>query len=443
MAENLVDKLASDGYHMVVRNASNAVSKGSLMLLNGGQSLTHGFHGLFHGLNQLGAQVGVGAQAGMAGGAAAMGGLGGIVAVGAVGVMSGALAQMDYRHELNKIKEVYRNEIAAQLGKPAKSVKADDLFVLAKGDESRGIKPNGVLQEELKKQKRDRTLGVFLSAAATVTSFVAVHGLLDIAIKGAAEAITTSIGLPGAGTAIATGLHIAAGVSIYNMVKKPLHWVGAKILKLDNETSHDRIANIQKDLDKGRGITQEQVLEVFAGANKQLDEFITNEYGKEFSELSQHERQQVVQDINKTVALARMTDDINNGKYNVGELAFAVEGNASGYMPDLQERPKSWLNNMASKLRGMFNYKNPEIPAAETTTSEVSAAQAATSANVAKADAPEAAPSAWHPANDHAVSGKQSHTERVAAGRKKESSLGHVERLEQSRSDNPIGTQLA
>jgi hypothetical protein len=103
-----------DGKHFIARNLNMAVSKGSLFALNGSQSLAHGTGGVFHALNQSSA------QAAMGGSAAAISGLGGLVAVGAVGVISGALAQMDYRYEVSKIKEIYRNELASKLGKPGK-----------------------------------------------------------------------------------------------------------------------------------------------------------------------------------------------------------------------------------------------------------------------------------------------------------------------------------
>lgn len=410
--------MASDQSHFISKNLGMALSKGSLHVLNDGQAITHGLKGAFANMDKF--------FTGSAGGAAAVGGIGGLAAMGAVGAISAAMAQMDYRHDIAKMKELYRHEIAAKLGKAAKSVTDKDLFLLARGDAKRGIEGNNILEEELGKKRSERTLGVLLSAGATMTSF-AVVSAAKVALEGAAQVISTSLGLPGAGTAIVTMvLDVAVGVGIYNAVKQPLHWIGHKIFGLDKETTHDRIAEIQKELSHGKGISQEQVLGVFVSANTQLQQFIKDEYGMDFNKLSQHERYQVANDIGKMVPLAEMTANINTGKYDVGELAFAVEGKSSGYLPHLERKPQSWLDNMASKLRGMFHYK----PAPKPEQAETPAAAPVEAAHPKHA---------WHPADERV--GKDSFVHRHASGRHN-AARGYVERLEQAHSEGPGSQQL-
>lgn len=400
-----------DGQHFIAKNLGMGISKGSLLVLNGGHAPVHSLGGVF--------------TFGAPGTVATFSGLGGLAAMGVVGAISAAMAQMDYRYSVSKMKELYRNEVAAKLGKPPKSVSDDDLFAAANGDPERGIEGNKIIAEELDKKKKERTLGVLLSAGATMISFAVVHAA-EAALLTAAGSIAGTVGLPVAAVAaVAMVLDVAVGVGIYNFVKQPLHYIGHKIFGLDKEGTHDKIESLHKELSQGKGVTQEQVLGVFVSANKQLQQFVENEFGKEYEKLTLPERQRVASEISKQVPLAEMTANINSGKYDIGELAFAVEGQASGYNPAAEQKPQGWLAGVTSKLRSMF--KNTQ-----TQTEPPQQAVAEQSPDAAYRQA------AWHPANEQ--SGKASFTERYAGGRNKVA-LGHVERLEQSRNEPDPGSR--
>lgn len=422
MSESALHSVVSEGQHLAGKNVGMFISKGSLSAINDGHLLTHGLHGTLQSINE------VGAKWGLSGGAAAVGGLGGLVVMGSVGVISAAVAQMDYRHEIAKMKELYRNELAAKLGKPAKSVTDDDLYDMAKGDPEKGIPGNKIIADEISQKRKERALGVGLSAGASAASFGVMAAILSTAIAGetvkqmlggVAEVAAASIGLPGAGAALFLVMETVLGIGVYNAIKQPLHAIGHKIFGLDKETTHDRIANLQKEQMKGKAITQEQVLDVFVSANKELGEYVEKQYGKTYEELKPEERKQVAADVNNVVPLAKLTDDINAKKYDIGELAFALEGQPSGYQPHPETVKHSWMEKAASGVVALMD--RPKHGAKQY-----------------------AAPAqdAWHPANEQ--TGKKSFVERHAPGRTAEKpALGHVERLDQARSEGPAATQLA
>ncbi len=412
MTETAIHSVVSEGQHFVAKNAGMVVSKGSLTALNAGVPITHGLEGAFANMTATANSAGLG------GVTAAVGGLGGLIAMGAVGAISAAMAQMDYRHEISKMKEIYRNELAAQLGKPAKSISDDDLYKLAQGDPERGIEGNKIIADEISKKKKERALGVGLSAAATVTSFMVVQSFFASV---ASETLAASIGLPGMGAAVMFVAETLVGVAMYNLVKQPMHWLGHKLFGLDKETTHDRIANIQADIQKGKGVGQEQVLEVFVSANKQLETFVDKQYGKPFENMTHEERQRVVEDINQVVPLAQLTQDIQSGKYDVGELAFAVEGKTSGHKHEEQSKPHGWMDHVATNMKAMFDFKSKAKKA------EPKKATYTHDEN------------AWHPAHDQ--KDKASFQERYAPNRRP--SLGSVERLEQARAEDALNPQQA
>ena len=170
---------------------------------------------------------------------------------------------------------------------------------------------------------------------------------------------------------------------------------------------------------KGKAISQEQVLDVFVSANKELGEYVEKQYGKAYEDLNAQERKQVAADVNNVVPLAKLTDDINSRKYDIGELAFALEGQSSGYQPHPETVKHTWMEKAASGVVSLMD--RPKHTAKQ---------------HVAPAQ------DAWHPANEQP--GKKSFVERYAPGRTAEKpALGHVERLDQARSEGPSTPQLA
>jgi hypothetical protein len=436
----------SESRHFLAKNAGMAVAKGSLSVLNGG-TLTHGAGGLVHGVNQLGSGIG------LTGGAAAVGGLGGMVVMGVLGVISAVVAQMDYRHGIRKMRELYKYEIAHQLDKPAKEVTDEDLYTLAEGNKEKGIEPNNVLAKEISQKRTDRIISIALSAGASMATFgmMAMVGSLAVATLPVAAPIAGALGLSVAAVAPVVGLiaETLIGIGLYNLIKEPMHWAARKAFKLDENTTHDRIERLNNTLALGKSVSQEQVLDVFISADKNLDNYITQQYGKTYDRMNSVEKKVVAADLAQQVPLADLTERINKGQYDVGELAFAAEGKSSGFkipsQMDDSVQKQSLLGAIWSELKlayadikSALGFKNKPVQAQQAGDVQQNAAnvrEQASSQSQAQAAEP------WHPAQEQ--SGKKSFQERYAAGSGRGNSLGNVERLEKARAENPsMGQQL-
>jgi len=215
---------------------------------------------------------------------------------------------------------------------------------------------------------------------------------------------------------------MAVGLGTYNAVKFPLHWVGDKVFGLDEETTHDRIVSLKKDREAGKVISREQVLSIFAGAHPQLDSFVTEQYGQPFDKLDLESKQRVADEIEKLIPLERLTSDINSGKINATELAFAVDGQISGVEHN-GPAPKKYgmLGAMWTGMRSAFHFKShPHV--------EVGAvAVQSPEANVAMAYAEE-------------KSGK-SFVERLGRS-KTDPAMGYVKQLEQQAANTPLSQTI-
>ncbi|MDE3015763.1 MAG: hypothetical protein KGI29_02435 [Pseudomonadota bacterium] len=238
-----------------------------------------------------------------------------LATLGMLAAVSAGLSQMDYFHKRNTLKSLYREEAAAKLGKPVNKLSKDDFEVLAAD--------NPTLADEVAKAKRQRNFGVAMSFVASVASVAVV-----------------ALGMPAMGYdhnyfhAMMTGAEFlingAVGVLAYNAVKAPLHWIADKLFGLDKETAHDRIVALSHHHVAGRAVAPEQVLSVYAAANRQLDRFIETEYGKSFDKMKPAERQKIAIDIGKLVPLTRLAQDINSGKLKPTALALATAGEDIG-----------------------------------------------------------------------------------------------------------------
>ncbi len=262
--------------------------------------------------------------------------------LGLVAAVSAGLTQMEYHKKLQAIQELYTDEASAQLGKTRDGIKKDDLKILAAGDENKKIAANSTIGEALRKAKRQRNVGLGLSIAASLIAF-SVAGFLF-----AAGGPIAAVGVVGF---IAKAL---TSLAVYNIAKAPMQFAANKIFDLNKETTHDRIAAIAKDRESGRVITQEQVLGVYVSANPDIAAMIATRYGKSYDELEVADKQQITDALGKLLHVDQITNDINKGRVNVGELAFAAEGKSSGVMPRNPELEKrSIVSQVVGKLKDM------------------------------------------------------------------------------------------
>lgn len=278
--------------------------------------------------------------------ASGLSGMGGLLTIGIAAAVSAGLTQLDYVHRKDALKDMYKEELSAHLNKPIHKLKRGDLDTLAKS--------NKVLREELNRDSRRRYFGMALSITASMAALAVVTLALP-AVVGAALGITAAAASQGfLATFGGFLLKAAVGLATYYAVKEPLHGVADRLFDIDKHTVNDRIVGIGKDIQAGKTVSQEEVLAVFAAAHPQLDKYIRQQYGKRYDDLTIDDKHHAVQELNQHLPLEQLTQGINSGRINPTELAFAVEGKESGVDHLLKpvEEKKGFLALIWEKVTG-------------------------------------------------------------------------------------------
>jgi hypothetical protein len=191
-------------------------------------------------------------------------------------------------------------------------------------------KENPVLDEELKRCKKQRNFAVPLAVVATLASFAVAVYALPLVLSALTLPALAEMSLLGS-VALKTGVSVAT----YMAVKTPLQSLGNKIFSLVDETANDRIVDIQYALCNGMHITPEHLMPVMLKANPELDEKVTKQFGGRYEELSVDAKVQAVRMVNAQMPLDALTQAINSGTIQPTELLFASVGQASGVLPNV------------------------------------------------------------------------------------------------------------
>ena len=250
--------------------------------------------------------------------------------VGLAAVTGTLISQLEYRGQKEELRELYRKEIATKLGKSEKDVTMEDLEFLGE--------TNRTISGQLRKAKKERTLGIGTISVATLASVgvaIGIKGMLGIGAATAGAGFGALV-LPWlATTAIAMLAYVA--------IKAPIQNAAEKVFGVDKKTTHERIEKIQKDHEAGKVISNERVFAVFAHANPEIDQYIKAQYGKEFDQLKVADKMTVAGTLGTRLGVAQITDDINQGRMQATELAFTVDGDYSGVLPTLGDEPKTGI----------------------------------------------------------------------------------------------------
>jgi hypothetical protein len=267
-----------------------------------------------------------------------------VIGVGVAAAASVMINQASYQSRRTFLREMYKDEVAAQLGKSPKKIKDRDIDLVAKGDPARGISGNKVIEDELSKLKKLRNVGMLVTVASllgtvavmmTITAGFSTAGLAPLAMTGAY---------------VAKGF---AGFAIHKVLESPLKWASKKLFNLNELTTHERIEELRKEHRKGKVIARAQVLDVFISANDDLGQFVKSQYGKSFDKLSSQEKQSVVEAVDQHIPITKIAENLNAGRVKVSELAFAVEGKVSGVAPSSVKDPLSLVGKARFALRGV------------------------------------------------------------------------------------------
>ena len=331
----------------------------------------------------------------------------GMLAIGLTAAISAGLTLMDYNHKRDNLKDLYKEELSSLTGKAKDKITTADLDQLAKG--------NATIDEEIRRSKKQRNIGVFISFAASMAA-LSIVAVAAPAFGLAAASFTT---LAGIGTIAFNGI---AGLIAYQAVKEPLHKVADFLFHIDDRTVNDHIVAIVRDREMGKIISREQIMSAFVAAHPELDQMIVNSYGKHFDDLALADKQRAVQQINQMIPLDAIAIDINSGRINATEIAFMAQGQSSGVRhsgTEITEEQKHGLKKFFSNVGQKINHSKIGHGIERVAASALAPDQMIT------------------PVTEVNESPVKPFVERLGLSRK-DRGMSHVERVEQSRSGEQV-----
>lgn len=268
------------------------------------------------------------------------------LSIGVAAIASILINETHYKSKRATLREMYKDEVAAQLGKSPSQIKDKDIDLIAKGDAKRGIAANKTIAEELKTLKKRRNVGMLVTGLSIIATVAIIVNFFPYAAAAAgAGAFTTGIA--------GMGSRMLLGYAIHRLLDEPIKKAGKKIFNLTTPTTHERIAELNKQHRKGRNITREQVLSVFVSANKDLSNFVIQNYGMHYDKLSVQQKNTVVEAMEQHIPIASLTKNLNSGSVKLSELAFSVEGNISGVAPNSVKNNVSLVGKARHALSGV------------------------------------------------------------------------------------------
>lgn len=269
-------------------------------------------------------------------------------AFGPVGIIFSALAgiligQANYKSKFAAVVDLYRDEAAAKLGKSPDKIREKDIELLAKGDPARGIAANKTIAEELDKMKHSRSRKMLISGVSILAT-VAVMGA--VFTGGAVGTLPWLAGF---------ALKTLAAVAIHKVLEKPIEHVIKKVFGTKSITTHERIADLSREHRNGKAIGREQVADIFISSNAELSQFVQNQYGKPYDFLNVRDKLAVADAFEQYLPLKAITESLNSGRIKVSELAFSVEGQASGVAPNSVKDSLSIIGKARGMLHGVHS----------------------------------------------------------------------------------------
>lgn len=296
------------------------------------------------------------------GASGALSGLGfsvfGGVSVSIAATASILINQTHYQNKRAALRDMYKHEVAAQLGNSPDRIKDKDIDLIAKGDAKRGIVANKTIAEELQCLKKRRNVGMLVTALSILATVAIITNFFP------AAAVAVGAGAFAEGI-MGYGSRMLLGFAIHKVLENPIKKAGKKLFKLETPTTHDRIAELSKQHRKGKTISSEQTLAVFVSANKDLSKFVVDNYGMHYDKLSVQDKHVVVEAMEQHIPITSITKNLNSGTVKISELAFSVEGKISGVAPNtvknnisLVGKARHALMNVGTRLHSVAHRQN-------------------------------------------------------------------------------------
>lgn len=208
---------------------------------------------------------------------------------------------------------LYRDNIAEQLGKQPAEVTRADLAEAAQG--------NDVIAQALKRQQQRTWLAIGTAIFSGVVSLALIEGfgmgdiLHDMAANSSLGILKSIAGFIGIGTVSSvTGLLLQDGLG-------SAIGYGTGISKA---AAHDLIVKMNRGITRGLPTAREDVYAIIVAANPELDKRITENYGKHYSHMTHAQQSHVLHDVGLADAMDKLAIAISDGKISAGTLAYSA-----------------------------------------------------------------------------------------------------------------------
>ena len=210
--------------------------------------------------------------------------------------------------------ELYRDNIAEQLGKQPEEITRADLREAAKSNE--------VIAQALRRRRQKTILDISTAALSGVVSIALIVGLgLDTqslrtmaegSLWGALKPLAHLIGLGTVSGATSLLLHEGLGSAI---------GYGTGI---SQAAAHDLIFGLNRKVGRGLPVSREDVYGVVVAANVALDQRIASTYGRHYPQMSQAQQAQVLHDFDLNGVTDKLAVAISSKQIRAGALAYAA-----------------------------------------------------------------------------------------------------------------------
>jgi hypothetical protein len=252
-----------------------------------------------------------------------------VALVGGV-VLSGFMRVREMQRNQDKMADIYRDEIADQLGIAPQQVTRAHVHLMAYGDERRGIASNAIVREEIEREWSKTWLRFATSTLAAMTSFAVISfGLgLPQVTETLAQLVPAGVQsfFPSINPILATAsVGLVSGFTGL-LVNRGLDIGVQRSTTLGNLTLHDRIAKLDRDITRARTVTKEQVFALFVAANPVLSERISQRFGRSYDLLPQAQKSAIIVKAGSAQQMQAIANDLNQGNIRAGTVAFIVSG---------------------------------------------------------------------------------------------------------------------
>lgn len=241
---------------------------------------------------------------------AAVAGIGGIILT----TLDRLSSQRAYEQEML---DLYRHEVADEIGRAPQTLTRDDLREAAKSNE--------VIAQALKRQEHRTALAIgteSLAAVATV-GLVWFFSAVEI-LKHAVQAVAETSHIPWA----SLGVYLVGAGTVASIMSTFAHQAVERVIGqvtgVAKAAAHDRILELQQGLNRGQAATPEAVYGVLVAGDPDLARSIAKQFRRAYAQMDMAQQRQVLETVGVAECIGELTAQINNGTLDTGRLAYMI-----------------------------------------------------------------------------------------------------------------------